>query len=98
MRAKRSHFVGGFGFGRGFWRGTRVVGAGRVRRRVVGVFAEEEVEDGVMGQVVRSWFRRDWAPSRAVVFRVVFCSDRGVLDIWGRGFGSLAMRLPRSKV
>lgn len=36
-----------------------MVGVGRVRRRVVGVFADEEVEDGFMGQVVRSWFRSD---------------------------------------
>lgn len=90
--------MGGLGFGRGFWRGTSVVGAGRVRRRVVGVFADEEVEEGFMGQVDRSWFRRDWAPSRAVVFRIVFCSEVWVLDAWGRGLGSLARRWPRSKV
>jgi hypothetical protein len=68
-----------------------------VRRRAVGVFAEE-VEDGVMGQVVRSWLRRDWAPSRAVVFRIAFWVE-GVVDVvCGRGLGSLARRWPRSKV
>lgn len=83
--------------GRGFWRGRTVCGAGRVRRREVGVLAEE-VEDGAIGQVVRSWFRRDWAPSRAVVFKMVFWVEGDVLEVWGRGFGSLARRWPRSKV
>jgi hypothetical protein len=44
--ANRSHFVGGFGLGSGFSRGSRVVGAGSVSRTPSG--AEE------MGQVVRS--------------------------------------------
>jgi len=45
-----------------------------------------------MGQVVRSWFMRDWAQSRAVVVR------RSLVGVGGRGLVSLQRRLPRSKV
>lgn len=48
-----------------------------------------------MGQVVRSWLRRLWTPSRAVALSEVFKgSERGS----SRGLGSLARRWPRSKV
>jgi hypothetical protein len=46
----------------------------------------------VMGQVVRSWFMRDWAQSRAVAVRMSFAGEGG------RGLGSVQRRLPRSKV
>lgn len=46
----------------------------------------------VMGQVVRSWFMRDWAQSRAVEVRCVW------VGVEGRGLLSLRRRLPRSKV
>ena len=44
----------------------------------------------VMGQVRRSWFRRDCAHSRAVVAR------RAEEGVGGRGLASLRRRLPRS--
>lgn len=48
-----------------------------------------------MGQVVRSWLRRLWTPSRAVAFSdALRGSDFGS----SRGFGSLARRWPRSNV
>lgn len=49
----------------------------------------------VMGQVVRSWLRRHWVPSRAMAFRLVL---RGSASGSSSGFGSLAVRWPRSKV
>jgi hypothetical protein len=49
----------------------------------------------VIWQVVSSWFRRDWVPSRAIAWREVSrFSEAGR----SRGLGSLARMLPRSKV
>ena len=63
-----------------------MLGGGRVRRTP----CEGEA---VIGQVVRSWLRRVCTPSRAVALRAVLSGWCGV-----RGFGSLAVRWPRSKV
>jgi hypothetical protein len=54
----------------------------------------------VTGHVVRSWFRRIWAPSRAVAARALSRADAWDGDALVRrsGFGSCARRLPRSKV
>lgn len=49
----------------------------------------------VMVQVVKSWLRRDWAPSRAVAVRAAL---RDVSFERMSGFGSRARRWPRSKV
>lgn len=49
----------------------------------------------VMVQVVRSWLRSAWAPSRAVLVRAAF---REVLLGRVSGFGSRARRWPRSNV
>ena len=96
MRAANcSHFVGSLGAGRGFSRGRGVVGAGRERRTPEVVV--------LRGHVVRSWFMRACAPSRAVA---ASCASRAVELVVGdsagmevlRGFGSLARRRPRSKV
>lgn len=45
-----------------------------------------------MGHVVRSWFMRDWAQSRAVEARMES------VGFGGRGLVSEQRRLPRSKV
>lgn len=49
----------------------------------------------VMVHVVRRVLSNDWAPSRAMAWRVVLRSvndwDRSV-DVVGRGFGSVAVR------
>ena len=54
-----------------------------------------------MGQVVRSWLRRDWAQERAVDVRVAFRVEGLVVlvvvaDDGGNGFVSRRRRLPRS--
>lgn len=87
------NYVGiGVGWGYGgvdrrvtFSRGNGVLMEGRESRTPEGV--------EVMGQVLRSWFRSAWAPSRAVDER---SSSR--LPWRRRGFGSFARRRPRSKV
>ena len=53
---------------------------------------EDVVGELWMGQVVRSWFIRDWAQVRARVARSL-----GV-GLGGRGLESVRRRLPRSKV
>lgn len=45
-----------------------------------------------MGHVVRSWFIRTWAQSRAVE------ASRASVGLEGRGLASLQRRLPRSNV
>ncbi len=60
------------------------MGCGRVRSTPADV--------DVMAQVVRSWFRSAWAPSRAVEERSVS------VGLEERGLGSVQRRLPRSKV
>ena len=54
-----------------------------------------------MGQVVRSWLIRTWAPSRAREWRVGFVVVLPLarrVDVGGRGLGSCARRCVRSKV
>src|SRR5690606_21793270 len=58
LAANFCHFVRGLGVGSGFSRGSGVVGGGSVR--------ETPSWLEVMGQVVKSWLIRAWAPSRAV--------------------------------
>lgn len=58
--AKRSHFVGGLGFGSGLARGSCVVGAGS--------WASEPSGDGWVGRAWRAAINA-WMPSRAVDFR-----------------------------
>ena len=53
---------------------------------------EDVVGEVRMGQVVRSWFIRDWAQVRARVERSLGEGEGG------RGLGSVRRRLPRSKV
>jgi hypothetical protein len=68
FRAKVSHFVGALGLGRGFHRG-RGVGCDSISE--VGFRAREMVgPSGVlwMSQWERSVFKRDWVPSRAMVW------------------------------
>jgi hypothetical protein len=55
-RANFSHFVGGFGFGSGFARGSCVVGAGSCPRGPSG--------DETVGRE-KSEAMRSWTPSRA---------------------------------
>lgn len=62
------------------------MGGGRVR------YVEDVVVELWIGQVVRSWFIRDWAQVRARVARSL---GEG---FGGRGLGSMRRRLPRSKV
>lgn len=68
-----------------FSRGRAVVMGGRESR------TPASVDD--IGQVVSSWFRRAWAPSRAVAER-----DSSALGDKRRGLGSFARSRPRSKV
>lgn len=83
--ANFSHFVFSFGGGRGFSRGSGKVGGGSVSRTPsVGVL--------IMAQVVRSWFIRACAQSRAV-------EEMSLGVGWGgSGLGSWRRRRPRSKV
>lgn len=83
--ANFSHFVAAFGAGRGFSRGNGVVGGGSVMKTPASL-------EAVIGHVVRSWFRSDWAQSRAVRVRA------SLVEFGGRGLLSETRRLPRSKV
>lgn len=81
--------MGGLGVGKGLWRGTRVWRGGSVKRTpACGVL--------LIGQVVRSWLRRDWAPSRAVLVRASLIATReagdGVTGGRTSGFASWARR------
>lgn len=68
----------------GFSRGSGVVGAGRMRCT--------PSEEDLTSQVERSWLMRACAASRAVAARASSSAAGGT------GLGSLARRLPRSKV
>lgn len=82
--AKDSHFVGSLTLGTGFQRGRGVSDCeGSVRERPSGV--------EWIGQVVRSWLSRVWAPSRASACRVEFVVVLRLarrVDVGGSGFGS----------
>src|SRR2546423_15626158 len=92
--AKVSHFVGALGLGRGFQRGRGVIDCeGRVKNTPSGV--------EWIGQVVRSWLIRTWAPSRAMAWRARFVVVLRLVrrvDVGERGLGSWARRCARSKV
>ena len=94
--AKVSHFVGALGLGRGFQRGSNV---GCDSMSEVG-FKDREIvgPSGVlcMSQWLTRVLIKDWAPSRAMVWRSR--SDRifVVSDGVGRVLGSVAHRWARS--
>src|SRR6202035_5049096 len=82
--ANNSHFVGGLGFGRGFSRGRRDVGAGS--------WMKTPSMDRFRGSA-RSWSTRSCVVSRETAW---IWDSEGVFE--GSGLGSNAARLPRSKV
>ena len=78
--------MGGLGVGSGLCRGSGVDVGGSERKTPCCV---DEI-----GHVVMSWFRRVWAPSRAVaLMRFLSFTDSRKM-----GLGSIAVSLPRSNV